>query len=256
MELVIGCNRSTPSSIPKQTTCLLTMNANKEFSRERVLRWTLAGVVGLCLLTTVATIGVIWWMRSRPSTKATAASAPRPSSTANWSPATFSNQASDGVRQTSEKSWSIKGGRAFMQVRQKEDDSFELRFVYPFNDFLPPETVTLVRTRWGLSQVEKLADGLSITPEQLAALKAVSPATDIPVATPDRQRLRGLFDDYMAAEDKAAAEKALAEAVAGLDATYYDRTRERIDAIAEKVKSIFNEDQLAALSKRFGSRGN
>jgi hypothetical protein len=121
---------------------------------------------------------------------------------------------------------------------------------------LPPETIALVRTRWSLSQVEKLADELDITPEQLAALKAVSPATDIPVPAPDREQLREQFENYLSTKDKAATEKTLVEAVAAVDANYYVRTRERIDGIAEKVKSIFNEDQLAALSGRFAPRGN
>lgn len=233
------------------------MNTDSSTSQKRFLRWAIAVAVILFVVGDAAIIGVVLWKRKNAATKANVPVAAKASGAmANWSPATFSAHAADGLHQTSEESWSIKGGRAFMQVRHKEDESFELRFVYPFNDFLPPETVTLIRTRWGLSQVEKLAGELNITPEQLAALKAVSPATDIPMAGPDRQRLRGLFDDYMAAEDKAAPEKALVEAVAGLDATYYDRTRERIDAIAEKVKTIFNEDQLAALSERFASRGN
>jgi hypothetical protein len=127
---------------------------------------------------------------------------------------------------------------------------------YPFNDLMPPETIALVRTRWSFSQVEKLAAELNITTEQLAALKAVSPATDIPVTAPDRERLRELFEDYLSTENKAAAEKALIKAVAAVDANYYDHTCERIDGIAEKVKNILNEDQLTALSERFGSRGN
>jgi len=233
------------------------MNTDSSTSQKRFLRWAIAVAVILFVVGNVAVVGFLWWKRKNAVTEASVRIAPKTSGTmANWSPATFSVHAADGLYQTSENSWSIKGGRAFMQVRHKEDDTFELRFVYPFNDFLPPETNALIRIRWGLSQVEKLADALNITPEQLAALKAVSPATDIPVAAPDRQRLRELFDDYMAANDKPAAEEALTEAIAGLDADYYDRTRERIDGIAEKVKNIFNEDQLAALSERFGSRGN
>jgi hypothetical protein len=142
-----------------------------------------------------------------------------------------------------------------MQVRRKPDSSFELRFVYPFDDFLPPETITLLRTRWSLPQVEKLAETLDITPEQLQQLKAVSPATDIPVENADRQRLRGLFDEYLAATDKPAAEKALVEAVAAIDHDYYDRAMQRINTIAGQVKQIFHEDQLAGLSDRFAPQG-
>src|SRR6185295_18450966 len=118
-------------------------------------------------------------------------------------------------------------------------------------DFLPPETVTLVRLRWGAGEVQKLAGALNITPEQLSDLKGISPATDIPVSAPDKQKLRALFDDYLSATNKMAADKALVEAVTEIDKNYYDQTRERIDGIAEKVKGIFNQDQLAALSERF-----
>jgi hypothetical protein len=131
-----------------------------------------------------------------------------------------------------------------------------LRFVYPFDDFLPPETIALLRTRWSLPQVERLAGDLNITGEQLADLKAVSPATDIPVSSQDKQKLRELFNDYLESENKAAAETALAKAVAELDAKYYEPTRQRIDAIAAQVKQIFDADQLAALSDRFTPKKN
>jgi hypothetical protein len=75
------------------------------------------------------------------------------------------------------------------------------------------------------------------------------------IAAALRQRLRTLFDDYLSAKD-AAAEKALVDAVAEIDKNYYDRTRERIDGIAEKVKGILTAGQLAALSKRFAPRQN
>jgi hypothetical protein len=223
------------------------MTMKNDFSRSRALPWVLAIAVVLCVITTVATMGIVWWMRSRGPLGTNAATASRPGSMANWSPAMFSSQAPDGVRKTSEKSWSVKGGRAFMNVRRKDDETLEVRFVYPF-DFLSPETTTLVQTRWNLREVEKQADALAITPEQIASLKAVSPATDMPVSTPDKERLRSMFEDYLSAKN-AAGEKALVEAVAELDANYYDRTIQRIDGIAEKVKSILSPEQLAALSE-------
>jgi hypothetical protein len=152
------------------------------------------------------------------------------------------------VRQTSGKSWSVKGGRAFMNVRRKDDETLELRFVYPF-DFLSPETVMLVQTRWNLRDIEKQSDALNITPEQIASLKAISPATDMPVSTPDKERLRSLFEDYLSAKD-AAGEKALVKAVAELDTKYYEHAIQRIESIAENVKSILNQDQLTVLSER------
>jgi hypothetical protein len=44
---------------------------------------------------------------------------------ANWSRASFSLKTADGLRQTSGSSWSVKGGRAFMQVRRQDDGSLE-----------------------------------------------------------------------------------------------------------------------------------
>jgi hypothetical protein len=193
-------------------------------------------------------------MRSRSSTGANAPTAARPGVAANWSPATFSSSVPDGVRQTSDKSWSVKGGRAFMNVRRKDDQTLELRFVYPF-DLLSPDTVMLVHTRWDLRQLEKHPDVLNITPEQIASIKAISPATDMPVSTPDKERLRSLFEDYLSANDSAA-EKALVDSVTELDAKYYERTIQRIEGIAEKVKTILNPDQFTALSERHQNRNN
>jgi hypothetical protein len=76
---------------------------------------------------------------------------------------------------------------AFMNARRKDGD-------------LLSETVTLVRARWGAGGVVKFAGELNITPEQLAALKAVSPATDIPVSGADKERLRTLFEDHLSAK--------------------------------------------------------
>ncbi|HWN95636.1 MAG TPA: hypothetical protein VNT99_11430 [Methylomirabilota bacterium] len=231
------------------------MSTDTDTSQKRILHWTLAIAAILLFFSTLATVGVVWWMRKSSVTEANTAGATAPNSAmANWSRATFTSGAADGVHQTSAKSWSVKGGRAFVNVRRKDDESLELRFVYPFDgDLLPSETITLVRTRWGANEVAKWAGELNITPEQMASLKAVSPATDIPVSAPDKERMRSLFEDYLATQD-AATEKALVEAVTEIDQNYYERTRERIDGIAEKVKAIFDPDQLAALSERFGSR--
>jgi serine/threonine protein kinase len=238
--------------------------AQNKTSPKRVLAWAFGGAAALLLsLASVVMIIFYIWIRSGRSIPtpdfSTAPPAPIAPANAkappgNWSPATFSVHAPDGVHQTSENSWSIKGGKAFMQVRRKKDDSLELRFAYPFDDFIPPETIALLRTRWSLPQVEKLAGDLNITGEQLADLKAVSPVTDIPVTAADRQKLMELFNDYLAADNKPAAEQALAQAVANLDAKYYEPTLQRIGAIAGQVKQIFDVDQLAALSDRFSPR--
>jgi hypothetical protein len=232
------------------------MDTDKTTSQKRTLRWVMAVGLVLFLVGNAAIVGIFLWQRGGRAQRLAAEKARANSAMANWSAARFSIQSADGVHQTSARSWSVKGGRAFMQVRRKEDDSLEVRFAYPFDGLVPPETIALVQTRWGISQVEKFADELSITPEQLAALKAVSPATDIPVPAPERQRLRDLFEDYLAAGDKEAAEKGLIEAVTAVDTNYFERTLQRIDGIAEKVKGIFNEDQLAALTGRFGPHGH
>jgi hypothetical protein len=44
---------------------------------------------------------------------------------ANWSRASFTLKTADGLRQTSDNSWSVKGGRAFMQVRRQDGGSLE-----------------------------------------------------------------------------------------------------------------------------------
>jgi hypothetical protein len=118
---------------------------------------------------------------------------------------------------------------------------------------LPKEDVTLIRARWGMNEVAKLAGELIITPEQPADLKAVPAATDIPVPGADKRRLHALFENYLAAPD-ASSEKPLVDAVTQIDNQYYESTRDRIGAIAQQVKGIFNEEQLAALSERFGAR--
>jgi hypothetical protein len=172
---------------------------------------------------------------------------------ANWAPASFTIHAADGLRQTSDSSWSVKGGRAFMQVRRLDDGALEFRFVYPFDELLPDETNALLRTRWSLGSSEALVKKLNITPEQLGQLKAVSPATDIPVASSDRQSLKALFDDYLAATDKSATEKALVEAMVALDAKYYDPTMQMVGSLAAQVRQIFTEEQWAGLLRRYGN---
>ena len=141
-----------------------------------------------------------------------------------------------------------------MNVHRKDDETLELRFVYPF-DFLFPETVALVQMRWNTREIENRADALNITPEQIASLKAISPATDMPVSAPDKERLRSLFADYLLSPDTSR-EEALVEAVADLDTKYYERTIARIEDIAEKMRNILTPDQLTALSERNQNRNN
>lgn len=226
---------------------------NKDVSTKRTLLWVaITAALFLLSIGFVVVVGSAYWWMGRST--ATVAAAKPSAATVNWSPGTFSAQAAEGVRQTSDNSWSIKGGRAFMQARRKDDGSLELRFVYPFDEFLPAETIALVKLRWSANQVENWAGALNITEEQIASLKAVSPATDIPVSGADRSELRTLFDDYLSATDKSAVENALVEAVAKIDQDYSEKTRQRIDGIAVQVKSIFNEEQLAALTEHLTPR--
>src|SRR6186713_381343 len=99
------------------------MSTERNPSQKRWLPWVLVAAVTLLFISTLATVGVVWWVRrsSAFETRATVAHDPKtPSAAANWSAATFSANAEAGVRQTSENSWSIKGGRAFMNVRRKD----------------------------------------------------------------------------------------------------------------------------------------
>src|SRR5438046_506867 len=133
------------------------MNSETNSSQKKILHWALGIAAALLLLTTVTTVGVFWWLRKDSKSSMASVPEPRvPTAAANWSRGTFTAQADSGIRQTSDKSWSVKGGRAFMNVRRKDDDSLELRFVYPFDgDLLPKETVALVRARWGAGEVAK-----------------------------------------------------------------------------------------------------
>ncbi len=223
--------------------------------RKRLLHWCIAVACVLSLVCIAALAALAWWRTRDPVMNAAPIASPAPAGAAgNWSPATFSLHAPDGVIQTSANSWSVKGGRAFMQVRRKNEESLELRFVYPFDGFVPPETIDLVRIRWNGSQVEKRAADLEISAEQLAALRSISPATDIPVTAEDRERLKTLFSEYDESADKSAAEKALVAAVTELDATYHDRTRDLLNNMAEEVRRIFTPDQLTALFQQLETR--
>src|SRR5689334_14948628 len=88
-----------------------------------------AGIaIVILLFTTLATVGVIRWMRHSPGASPGAPVAQSPTAAANWSRANFTANVDAGVRRTSDHSWSVKGGRAFMNVRRKDDESLELRF--------------------------------------------------------------------------------------------------------------------------------
>ena len=251
----------------KKTTMNSDMNNERRSqtsARGPFARWAVALAVLVALLALVFFTLTGWWAFRTyrelvtPPEPVTAAPAAPPlalkadDARANWSRESFTLKAADGLRQTSDSSWSVKGGRAFMQVRRQDDGSLELRFAYPFHDMLTKETSALLRTRWFLGPTEPLVGQLNITPEQLGQLKAISPATDIPVESADREPLSALFNDYLSAPDKPAAEKALVEAVVAMDAKYYDPTMQLVENLATQVRQIFTEEQWAGLSRRFG----
>ena len=254
-----GISHSAPraalSRSPKgnDTTMHPELKAN---SRKSTVLWIVGLAVGIPFVLMVSAVIIYVAASSRFQKGAEPIKTQRApvAGAANWSPATFSANTADGVHQSSENSWSIKGGRAFAQIHRKDDDTLEIRFAYPFGDFLPAEILTLLRTRWSDREVEKLSASLEITPEQMQRLRAISPGTDIPVTNKDRQQLRDLFDAYLAATDKTDAEKVVVEAVAAIDEKYYERTMQRVESLTGQVREIFDDNQWLGLSNRFAPK--
>src|SRR5258706_15056055 len=77
-------------------------------------------------------------------------------SPANFDKKIFNLTNPDAVRKTSEISWSVKGGRLFMQVHRNPAGALVVRFVYPYEDFMPKDTVAMLRTRWIMTETYKL----------------------------------------------------------------------------------------------------
>lgn len=76
------------------------MIADGSKSQEQLLWCAIAVAAILFVVGSTAVVGFVWWKRK------SAAMAPNPTATtANWSPATFSVHAADGVHQTSPHSW-------------------------------------------------------------------------------------------------------------------------------------------------------
>src|SRR3954467_8289360 len=87
-------------------------------------------------------------------------------SPANFDKKVFNAAAPDAFRKTSENSWSVKGGRLFMQVHRNQAGTLVVRFVYPYEDFLPRDTVAMLSPPWIMTETYKLMDELQITSEQ------------------------------------------------------------------------------------------
>src|SRR4051812_11278139 len=120
-------------------------------------------------------------------------------SPANFDKKVFNAAAPDAFRKTSENSWSVKGGRLFMQVHRNQAGTLVVRFVYPYEDFLPRDTVAMLRTRWIMTETYKLMDELQITSEQWEKLNAVKLNTDTQVNAADRKTIMQLFNEAQAA---------------------------------------------------------
>ena len=183
-------------------------------------------------------------------------------SPANFDKKVFNLNNPDAVRKTSDNSWSIKGGRLFMQVYRNAGGAFIVRFVYPYEDFLPKDTVAMLRTRWIMTETYKLMDELAITPEQWEKLSALKLNTDTQISAEDRRKIMALFKEAIAARQNnetinggqpTVSEEKLADFLRELDEKYYDTTIARANQLAADVKAIFTDLQFTGLMRRYGT---
>lgn len=183
-------------------------------------------------------------------------------SPANFDKRIFNLKNADGLRKTSENSWSVKGGRLFMQVHRNAAGALVVRFVYPFEDFLPKDTVAMLRTRWIMTETYKLMDELTITREQWEKLSALKLDSDTRISADDRKKIMALFKEAIAATatnetinggQPTVPEEKLADFLRELDAKYYDTTIARANKLAEDVKAIFTDVQFTGLMRRYGT---
>ena len=183
-------------------------------------------------------------------------------SPANFDKKIFSLNNADALRKTGEKSWSVKGGRLFMQVHRNPAGAFVVRFVYPYEDFLPKDTMAMLRTRWIMTETYKLMDELAITPQQWEKLSALKLNTDTQISAEDRKKIMALFKEAIAAmpNDKTidgsqptVPEEKLTDFLRELDEKYYDTTIARANQLAADVQAIFTEQQYAGLMRRYGT---
>lgn len=183
-------------------------------------------------------------------------------SPANFDKKIFNLNNPDAVRKTGVNSWSIKGGRLFMQVHRNAAGALVVRFVYPYEDFLPKNTVAMLRTRWIMTETYKLMDELAITPEQWEKLSALKLDTDTRISAEDRKKIMALFREAIAATasnetinggQPTVAEEKLTDFLRELDGRYYDTTIARANQLAADVKAIFTELQFTGLMRRYGT---
>jgi hypothetical protein len=181
---------------------------------------------------------------------------------ANFDKKVFRLAAPDAVRKTSDTSWSVKGGRLFMQVRRDNTGKLVVRYVYPYEDFLPRDTVAMLRTRWIMTETFKLMDELQITAEQWEKLSAIRLNTDTQISAPERKKLMALFEEAIAAMSKnetvngglpTVAEEKLTDFLREMDEKYYDTTIAGANRLAADVKSIFTDLQYTGLMRRYST---
>jgi len=209
--------------------------------------------------TTGATTGTITVATADGLTPARTFVDPSP---ANFDKKVFNLNNPDALRKTSENSWSVKGGRLFMQVHRNAAGALVVRFVYPYEDFLPKDTVAMLRTRWIMTETYKLMDELAITPEQWEKLSALKLNTDTQISADDRKKIMALFKDAIAAMktnetvnggQPTVAEEKLTDFLRELDEKYYDTTIARANKLAADVKAIFTDLQFTGLMRRYGT---
>jgi len=181
---------------------------------------------------------------------------------ANWDKKIFNLKSPDGLRKTSENSWSVKGGRLFMQVHRDKTGKLVARFVYPFEEMLPKDTIAMLRSRWTPWETHKLIDELKITDDQWKKFMAIDPNTDTKISAADYQTIMALFEEAVTAFKQnsifddgipAVAEEKLTDAVRDLDQKYYQATFDKANHMTDEVKSIFADLQYAGLMRRYGT---
>lgn len=183
-------------------------------------------------------------------------------SPANFDKKVFNVALPDAFRKTSDNSWSVKGGRLFMQVHRDKNNKLVVRYVYPYEDFLPKDTVAMLRTRWIMTETHKLMSELQITQEQWEQLNAVKAWTDTQVSAADKKTALAFFEQALAAFNQnetvnggqpSAAEEKLTDFVRDLDQKYYDTTIANANKVAGEVKAIFTDLQFTGLMRRYST---
>jgi hypothetical protein len=181
---------------------------------------------------------------------------------ANWDKKFFNLKSPDALRKTSDSSWSVKGGRLFMQVHRDKTRKLVVRFVYPFEEMLPKDTLAMLRSRWTPWETHKLVDELQISAAQWETFMAVDPNTDTQISAADRKTIMTLFNDAVKAFNQnetvngglpTVPEEKLTDYLRDLDQKYYQVTFDKANRAANEVKSIFTDLQYTGLMRRYST---